>query len=601
MGDAAGRRRLNGAAPRDYAASFAGPATEAPVDHPADQAQRSAAATPEDLARLLAEAAAVTTHDAGAQVEVQLGHFCNNRCVFCASGQLTAEGRAQPVPEAEVFAALDAAAERGLQRVTFLGGEPTIQDCFLPALEHAASLGFSEITVFTNGARLGDARFLERVLAKTPVTWRISIQGGNAAAHDAATGQPGAFARIVKGLDSLSGLGQAPTANMCLTTGSLSSLADLPDLLLRHGVRQMCVDMVRPVSAGPRSEAWMRSILPRFSDVAGHVRALLADLDQRAPGYDINITHLPFCVLPEAAHRISHGGVQTVTFTADLDQSQGVMDKYAFQARDRVLLPTCEACAFRVLCTGVPQQYLDLHGGDELVPVRLEDLARVDPQQNSLAVQLDDLLALIAKAPDPGPWWFERIHRDVRQRGIELILRHRQGGLARLWLLRAAPPIDVGLLELAATTRYRLALDLDTDVPARDLATLALACLTALRQEEGATWHAWQTAGGVLQAAQRFADHRRWLSQALWAFEVPGARWQLMRVRSVRAGSQLDFADGAKTATIDLIVSGAAQTAPIASRVVSSEGLEAADLQRLSQHIGATLRASRASRDRSCS
>ena len=563
---------------------------------PADEAQRSGGATPEDVEQLLAEAAAVTTHDVGGQVEVQLGHFCNNRCVFCASGQLSEEGRAQPVPEAEVLSALDAAAGRGLTRLTFLGGEPTIQDSFLPALEHAAALGFSEITVFTNGTRLGDRRFIDRVLAKTPVTWRISIQGANEAAHDAATGHPGAFARIVKGLELLASLEQRVTANMCLTTGSLASLADLPDLLLHSGVRQMCIDMVRPVSAGPRTQAWMRAILPRFADVALHTRAMLAQLDAKRPDYDINLTHLPYCMLPQEAHRISHGGQQTVTFTADLDRRQGVMDKFTFQADGRTQLPQCEGCLFQAVCTGVPRQYLDLFGGDEIATMTAEALNTLDPQQNAFAVRMDDALAALRNAPAPGPWRLDAVERDIRGRRVELRLRYRNGTVTRLWLLRAAPAVDAGLLELATTDRFRLAMEVDQQVPPRELAALTLACLTALRSLPGVQWHAWQTAAGVEEAAARHADVRRWLADGLRQLERPAqSTWRLMRVRALRSASELDFADGSASATIELRVT-TSKTAPIASRICSSHDADGAALQALSQHIGTVLRASRRAR-----
>ena len=32
------------------------------------------------------------------QIEIQLGHMCNNRCVFCVSGQRTTLGEAGPMP-----------------------------------------------------------------------------------------------------------------------------------------------------------------------------------------------------------------------------------------------------------------------------------------------------------------------------------------------------------------------------------------------------------------------------------------------------------------------------------------------------------------------
>ncbi|HYD49196.1 MAG TPA: hypothetical protein VEB21_12645, partial [Terriglobales bacterium] len=58
-------------------------------------------------------ATAITTTQAGHRFEIQLGHLCNNRCVFCSSGQLTALKIARPVPIEPILEALDQARAAG--------------------------------------------------------------------------------------------------------------------------------------------------------------------------------------------------------------------------------------------------------------------------------------------------------------------------------------------------------------------------------------------------------------------------------------------------------------------------------------------------------
>jgi len=87
------------------------------------------------------------------QIEIQLGHLCNNRCVFCVSGQMSERRMAGQIPEEPVIAELRRAHDSGIRRVTFLGGEPTIQQNFIPAITAAKELGFSEIILFTNGVQ----------------------------------------------------------------------------------------------------------------------------------------------------------------------------------------------------------------------------------------------------------------------------------------------------------------------------------------------------------------------------------------------------------------------------------------------------------------
>ena len=125
------------------------------------------------------------------QIEIQLGHLCNNRCVFCVSGQMSERKMAGQVPTEPVLEELRSAREQGFERVTFLGGEPTIQRSFLDALRTATELGFPEIVIFTNGVMASKERFLERVLAIGDFTWRFSIQGATAHHHDAVTKNEG--------------------------------------------------------------------------------------------------------------------------------------------------------------------------------------------------------------------------------------------------------------------------------------------------------------------------------------------------------------------------------------------------------------------------
>jgi MoaA/NifB/PqqE/SkfB family radical SAM enzyme len=169
------------------------------------------------------------------ELEIQLGHACTNRCVFCGSGRLNEQRLAKPVPTPMVVAALEAARAQGTTRVTLLGGEPTIHRHFLTVLARAQQLGFSEVVVFTNGVMLGREGFLDRVLDLGEVLWRVSVQGPYAAVHDAVTLRRGSFDRLVRGLELLHARGQSITANSCVTRVNLASLPGLAGIASASG------------------------------------------------------------------------------------------------------------------------------------------------------------------------------------------------------------------------------------------------------------------------------------------------------------------------------------------------------------------------------
>jgi aryl-alcohol dehydrogenase-like predicted oxidoreductase/MoaA/NifB/PqqE/SkfB family radical SAM enzyme len=390
-----------------------------------------------------------------AQVEIQLGHVCNNRCVFCVSGQRTAQGLAHPLPAAPALAALDEAAARGARTVTFLGGEPTLQASLVPAIAHAIDRGFREIVLFTNGVKTARAGYIDEILALGAATgfagfvWRFSIQGGDEAAHDAVTQKPGSFRRLVAGLHHLAARGQHVTANACINERSYRSLPGYVDLVRTHGIRQLHLDQVRPRDAGVRSDDELRAMMPRYSEMVPYFRAMLDRFDRElGPDYDVNVGNFPFCLMPERAAKIHHDGEPTLTVAADGDQLSRPWDKYADKRRDKFHPPACASCSFRPRCNGVFTHYAQFHGVDEFVPVPAPAPARSTPppmkyrtlpgtdlQLSALGLDCagtEDLDGTIAEALALGVDWFDaapehetRVARALGARRHDVVIATR--------------------------------------------------------------------------------------------------------------------------------------------------------------------------------
>lgn len=395
------------------------------------------------------EANAVTGAGRGHQFEIQLGHLCNNRCVFCSSGQLSAWKVARPVPLAPIVEALERARAEGARRVTFLGGEPTIHKDFLDALARAVALGFEEIVIFTNGVMFPHPGFIDRVIALgAAIEWRVSIQGGNEDAHVAVTGRADSFRRIIQGLEALRARGQRVTANVCVNEKSYRSLPDYPALMRAYNVRQLHVDIVRPSSAGQRDEAHLREIMPRYTEMAPSFRAMLEGFARELPGFDVNVGNLPYCVLPEWAERIHHGGEETVTQAADAQGLEVAVDKYDWHFSLRTHPAGCEGCAFRPRCSGVYREYLALHGDAEFRAVTPEALrARRRTQR----------LAEALRAMGPARGWRAEAPREADDETV-LPLQATDGARVDVVLQRSpqgAVSVDFRLDDPSALDRAR--------------------------------------------------------------------------------------------------------------------------------------------------
>ncbi len=351
--------------------------------------------------------------------EIQLGHVCNNRCVFCVSGQMTELRLAKPVDTELIRSEIDRAKAMGIPKFTFLGGEPTIHHSFMELLEYAVSKEFEEVVIFTNGVRLWNEKWLRKVTALgDSIAWRISLQGADEETHDFTTKKKGAFKKIVTGLETLSKMGQKLSINMCVVEENYRSLVHLPELVKKYDIWQVHLDMVRPRDSGDRTEDYLDGIMPDYEDLGRVLRTMLSDFDSISPDFDVNIGNLPYCVVPEWGHKIHHEGNLTFTVAVDGDSELSApWDKYQDKNTDKLKLDSCTSCAFEAQCSGFFDLYARRRGVDIFRPVSMSRIRELDTEHRLFVLRMKPHLDALGESLDSG-WVLREREEDERMRRI---------------------------------------------------------------------------------------------------------------------------------------------------------------------------------------
>lgn len=376
------------------------------------------------------------------QLEIQLGHLCNNRCVFCVSGQLTSQRKAPILDAGDIVRALDGAWAEGYRRVTLLGGEPTIQPFFMDVLRHAVGLGF-EVVIFSNGSKPGRTDLVSEVAATGGrIEWRFSFQGATREAHERTTRRKGSFAQLVRSLDRARARGHKVTVNMCVVQQNHASVDRFPELLLPRGVASLHLDMLNPYDTGTATPDEITRMMPRYTDLREPLERMIAAFPL---GYDVTVGNLPYCVAPTIARFIHHGGQPTWTMTAN-DQGASALGKgrrkYSVKQAFLTKPDRCRQCVFDDRCRGVFDAYAERHGTDELSPITQDRLAEIDPEGWFFSLRTAAALRpAIADATLPAP--FDRVTvsepgaREVRiavasaeAGAVTVALRPPPGGVA---------------------------------------------------------------------------------------------------------------------------------------------------------------------------
>ncbi len=445
--------------------------------------------------------------------------MCNNRCVFCVSGQRTAMGEAGPMLVEPILARIRQASADGHRKITLLGGEPTLQPGFMAIVRETVALAFDEIVLFTNGAKTARPALVDAILETGGrFTWRISIQGATCESHERTTKKPGSFDRIVRSLENLAARGQRITVNMCVVSSNFADVDRFPALLEPYGVTQLHLDMVRPLDAGVRTEEELRDMIPRYSGLAAPLRRMVAGFPD---GFDVNVGNLPYCVAPDLAAWIHHDGEATETIAIDRDdQLSRPWNKYFVKRRDKLKPERCRSCVFDGRCSGVFETYARFYGVDELTPVDARTLRSLDAGGRMLGIWAPHALPeeLEAEVLSDSIVRLKREGRAVELRPAA----DREGaiGAYRGLTVHSAGPLEPADVEVLAPALERLGEPIHPlgDDAARAPAPALARAIALLRRRApfgGLTWRALTLDDTGLRAELRLEDGRE-SAATLW-------------------------------------------------------------------------------------
>ena len=95
-------------------------------------------------------------------LRVSLTDRCNLRCVYCMPEEMHFAPRQELLTSDEILTVARAALDLGFDKIRLTGGEPTVHPDLLYIVRGMASLGFSKLSMTTNGLRLKElARLLK--------------------------------------------------------------------------------------------------------------------------------------------------------------------------------------------------------------------------------------------------------------------------------------------------------------------------------------------------------------------------------------------------------------------------------------------------------
>jgi radical SAM protein with 4Fe4S-binding SPASM domain len=200
---------------------------------------------------------------------------CNLACVHCR--RLETAATADELDTAEAKALIDGIAAVGRPILVFSGGEPLMRDDLWELCAHARARGLT-LALATNGTRVDDAT-AARIASAGIARVSISLDGADAATHDAFRGLPGSFEAALAGQARLRGHGVPTQINCTVARHNRDQLPALRERCIAVGAEALHLFVVVPVGCGVElddrqrlSGAEVESVLSWLADQAADPR-----------------------------------------------------------------------------------------------------------------------------------------------------------------------------------------------------------------------------------------------------------------------------------------------------------------------------------------
>lgn len=178
---------------------------------------------------------------------LELTYRCNWRCVFCYNPR---HADLRGLPTKRWLGVLDELRQLGTLYVALTGGEPLTHPDFLTIARGVRERALA-LRVLTNAALVTETLAAE-IAELRPMAVELSIHGACAATHDRATGTPGSFDAMLRGLDRLRRHGVAIVLKSPLTRLNEDEMEAMQGIAADRGVPLRLDPVLTPRDDGDR-------------------------------------------------------------------------------------------------------------------------------------------------------------------------------------------------------------------------------------------------------------------------------------------------------------------------------------------------------------
>lgn len=177
----------------------------------------------------------------------EITRSCNLACKHCRASALHGPYPGELSTE-KAMQVIDEIAAVGKPVIILTGGEPLLRDDVYDLASYGDAKGL-RMVLATNGTLMSDV-IVRKLIDSGIKRVSVSIDGADAASHDAFRGVPGAFAGTMQGIESMKRVGMEFQINTTITKGNLDQMQAIHDLAHSVGSAAHHIFLLVPTGRG---------------------------------------------------------------------------------------------------------------------------------------------------------------------------------------------------------------------------------------------------------------------------------------------------------------------------------------------------------------
>jgi MoaA/NifB/PqqE/SkfB family radical SAM enzyme len=239
-------------------------------------------------------------------VELTMHFKCNLKCVHCMIEGTMDWLKPESADRFEEILALNSQQGRW-KGLILTGSEVTLRNDLPDLARMARSSGFEHVRIQTHGVRLASPEYCRELVDAGVDEYFVSVTAADAETHDAITGVPGAFDKMMRGLENLDELEDVVTLTNTVITQR--SYRQLPDVVERLGHLRRLARMDF-WNFWPMRETDDKDLIASHLEVLPFLRAAIAKA--QALGRSVEVKNFPECLLGEDGDALNNDQPQLI-------------------------------------------------------------------------------------------------------------------------------------------------------------------------------------------------------------------------------------------------------------------------------------------------